>query len=197
MYYYKAYNVKIAPPSGEDIGVFLRGSIQTMSVIHIVLSVEGLYVMIANPCFVEQARNLLHGSHPLSKSYYHIAVIGAEILGMTTHEFRSKWTTDEWIQWIRNRFVCSNVDARSYEQDIRKKFTSQCPTCPPLDDDIRAFNEQFKHVVRTSFELAPCTDVNALSNSRWKEGNWVDVEFVSWDDAERLGGIHLNDVVYV
>ncbi len=196
-YYYNEYHVKIAPPSGEDIGVFLRGAIEENSVVHLVFSVEGVYALVANPCFVEQARRLLERGERSKKALaaYNIALIGAEILGMETHECREAWSVDQWLAWIRGRFVCRNVDVADYKRDIRRKFKYHCESCDPLD--VRHFQGIFKDIVRTSFELARCSDLNAVSHTRWSEGNWVDVSFKSWTELESRGGFELSKIVYV
>ncbi len=196
-FYYTEYEVKIAPPSGEDIGIFLRGCIEKKTCVHLVLSLEGIYIMIANPCFVRQARNLLKLNTPKSLGYYNIALIGAEILGMETHEYRQTWTTDEWLEWVRSRFVCKSIETRSYEKDIREKFGYYCSddTCEGFDntnDQIQKFQELFKEIVRTSFQLAQCSEYNPIQESKWTEGNWIDVDFVSWSDAENLKQIVLR-----
>ena len=196
-YYYEEYHVKIAPPSGEDIGVFLRGAIEDNSIVHLVVSQEGIYVMLANPCFVEQARNLFRRgkNDERARSYYNIALVGAEILGMETHEFRDTWTVDDWLGWIRSRFVCRNIDVEEYSDDIRRKFKGHCEDCQPLQ--IERFQELFKEIVNTSFQLAQCSEINPAQHSRWSEGNWVDVSFFTWEDAQNNGGIRIDKVVYV
>ncbi len=196
-YYYEEYHVNIAPPSGEDIGVFLRGAIEDNSIVHVVFSMEGIYVMIANPCFVEQARNMYQRGKKdkRARAAYNIALVGAEILGMETHEHRSTWSVDEWLAWIRGRFVCRNIDVEEYTDDIKQKFDYHCEDCDPLE--INRFQDLFKEIVRTSFELAQCSEINAAQHTRWTEGNWVDVQFVTWENAQRDGGVRIDKVVYV
>lgn len=187
-YYYTRYGVKIAPPSGEDIGIFLRGCIEKKTCVHLVLSLEGIYIMIANPCFVRQARKLLYFDTPTSIAYYNIALIGAEILGMETHEYRDTWTVNEWLQWIRNRFVCGNIKTSEYTRDIKEKFGYYCSedTCAEFNDiqrDVQLFQDRFKDIVENSFKLAQCSEYNPIRESKWTKGNWIDVDFVSWEKA--------------
>lgn len=195
-FYYDYYHVNIAPPSGEDIGVFLRGCIENKTCTHLVLSREGIYIMIANPCFIRQARNLLHYNTKLSFAYYNIALIGAEILGMETHECREVWDTQRWLQWVHGRFVCKNIQINEYEQDIRKKFNYYCNSnkCTGFtkNDDIQKFQDIFKHIVDTSFQLQQCAATNPFQNNKWSEGNWIDVQFISWDDAEKQQNIQIH-----
>lgn len=190
IYYYTKYRVRIAPPSGEDIGVFLRGCIEGESCVHLVLSREGIYIMYANPCFIEQARNLKENN----ETYYQIALVGAEILGMETHECRSKWTVERWLEWIRDRFVCRTIMVKDYEQDIREKFNYHCEECLESfeEENIEKFQQLFRQIVETSFNLAHCSRTNPYRGTRWTEGNWIDVEFISWETAESEDGITLR-----
>jgi hypothetical protein len=114
---------------------------------------------------------------------------------METHECREAWSVDQWLAWIRGRFVCRNVDVADYKRDIRRKFKYHCESCDPLD--VGRFQDLFKDIVRTSFELARCSDLNAVSQTRWSEGNWVDVSFKSWTELESRGGFELLKIVYV
>lgn len=188
-YYYTHYQVRIAPPSGEDIGIFLRGCIEKKTCVHLVLSLEGIYIMIANPCFVKQARNLLKFNTQESLAYYNIALIGAEILGMETHEYRSEWSVEQWLEWIRGRFVCRNIQIENYANDIREKFGYYCSeeTCgenfDKINENIQEFQTKFKEIVENSFQLAQCSEYNPIQESRWTQGNWIDVDFVSWKKA--------------
>lgn len=188
-FYYTHYHVKIAPPSGEDIGIFLRGCIEKKTCVHLVLSLEGIYIMIANPCFVRQARNLLRHNTPESLAYYNIALIGAEILGMETHEYRDKWSVEQWLEWIRSRFVCRTIQVSDYERDIREKFGYYCSedTCgtdfDKINRNIQQFQERFKEIVEKSFQLAQCSEYNPIQESKWTQGNWIDVDFVPWEKA--------------
>lgn len=193
IYYYKKYGVKIAPPSGEDIGVFLRGCIEHNSCLHLVLSKEGVYVMYANPCFIEQARRLYERDTKESRTYYEIALVGAEILGMETHECRDQWTVEQWLQWIRNRFVCRTIQTSEYEHEIRQKFNYHCDDCLDIFEgaNIEKFQQLFREIVQTSFDLARCSERNEYRGTRWSEGNWLDVEFFSWKRAQDEGGIRL------
>ncbi len=190
IYYYTKYGVRIAPPSGEDIGVFLRGCIENKSCAHLVLSREGIYIMYANPCFVEQARNLRKNDETL----YQIALVGAEILGMETHEYRNKWTVQQWLDWIRKRFVCRTIMVENYEKDIREKFNYHCEECLDVleNQNIERFQHMFQEIVRNSFNLAQCVRTNPYRGTRWTEGNWIDVEFISWKNAKSQGGITLR-----
>ncbi len=191
-YYYTAYHVKIAPPSGEDIGVFLRGCVESKTCVHIVLSLEGLYIMYANPCFIRQARRLYKRgkTNEYARAAYNIALVGAEILGMVTHEYRSIWTTEEWLQWIRSRFVCKNVPTQEYSSEIKQKFKYHCDDCS--DVYIKKFQNLFNKIVRTSFKLAKCSAENTIHQTRWKEGNWIDVDFISWEKAKTDGFVRIR-----
>ena len=190
-YYYTEYGVKIAPPSGEDIGVFLRGCIEEKSCVHLVISREGVYYIIPNPCFVYQARRL----RKENKRDYNIALVGAEILGMQTHEFRDSWTTDRWLTWIRTRFVCGEILVNEYREDIIDKFEYHCE-CG--EAEIQKFEREFKRIVREYFDLSTCAHRNPLSRmsqseyAMWSEGNWIDVGFKSWRDLERDGGLEMK-----
>ncbi len=193
-YYYTEYGVNIAPPSGEDIGVFLRGCIESKTCVHIVLSLEGLYIMYANPCFIKQARRLYKrakkNNNIHARSIYNVALIGAEILGMVTHEFRTTWNVDQWLHWVRSRFVCRNVPAQEYSQEIREKFKYHCEECS--DEYIQNFQQLFHEIVRTSFELAGCSAENTIQNTRWSEGNWIDVDFITWEQAKKQGYVTIK-----
>lgn len=195
-YYYTEYGVKIAPPSGEDIGVFLRGCIEHQSCVHLVISREGIYYIIPNPCFVYQARKL----RKENIRDYNIALVGAEILGMQTHEFRDSWTSDRWLEWIRSRFVCGDILVNEYRDDIREKFEYHC-NCG--DADLESFEHEFKRIVREYFDLASCAHRNPLRRlesqfgttepdtafARWTEGNWIDVGFKAWRELEQDDGL--------
>lgn len=201
-YYYTEYGVKIAPPSGEDIGVFLRGCIEEKSCVHLVIAREGIYYIIPNPCFVYQARKL----RKENKRDYNIALVGAEILGMQTHEFRDSWTTNKWLEWIRSRFVCGEILVNEYREDIREKFEYHCE-CG--DADLQNFEREFKRIVREYFDLSTCAHRNPLRRieksksgdasggddsvfAQWTEGNWIDVGFKSWREVEEDGGLEMR-----
>ncbi len=186
-FYYTEYGVKIAPPSGEDIGVFLRGCIEDKSCVHFVVSKEGIYVIIPNPCFIYQARALLERD----VRRYNIALVGAEILGMQTHEYRDEWTPEQWLEWVRGRFVCQSIDVEDYSEDIRNKFEYHCE-CGAAD--IENFEREFKDIVRNDFQLSNCSHRNPLyeDNPYWTRGNWIDVDFKSWDQLQEEGGLHLR-----
>jgi hypothetical protein len=198
IFYYHEYHVNIAPPSGEDIGVFLRGCIENKTCVHLVLSKEGIYIMIANPCFVKQARNLLNYNTKLSLGYYNIALIGAEILGMKTHEYREVWSVQRWLQWVRDRFVCKNIEMSDYEDEIRTKFNYHCDSnqCQGFTkkNDIQTFQNIFQNIVSTSFQLQQCASTNPFQNNKWSAGNWIDVQFISWDDCTHGIDIQYNEV---
>lgn len=194
-YYYTEYGVKIAPPSGEDIGVFLRGCVEEKSCVHLVISREGVYYIIPNPCFVYQARKL----RKENKRDYNIALVGVEILGMQTHEFRDSWTTDRWLEWIRSRFVCGDILVNDYREDIRDKFEYHCE-CG--EADLKNFEREFKRIVREYFDLSTCAHRNPLSRmakkskeeeyAMWTEGNWIDVGFKTWRQLEEDGGLEMK-----
>lgn len=196
-FYYAHYDVQIAPPSGEDIGVFLRGCVESKTCFHLVLCCEGIYIMHANPCFIRQARQLLREDserREMDFALYNISIIGAEILGMETHNYRNSWSVDQWLQWIKGRFVCNTIQTKSYEQEIRQKYDHFCSSCPELDENIKVFENIFKNVVEQTFQLSQCAATNTVSKSKWTQGNWVDVEFVSWEDAKAKGHIHISYV---
>jgi hypothetical protein len=186
-FYYSEYGVNIAPPSGEDIGVFLRGCVEDKSCVHFVISREGIYVIIPNPCFVYQARELLKRD----VRRYNIALVGAEILGMQTHEFRDTWTPEQWLEWVRGRFVCQSIEVEDYKEDIKSKFEYHCE-CGAAD--IENFENEFKDIVRNDFQLSNCSHRNPLyaDNPYWTQGNWIDVDFKTWRQLEREGGLHLR-----
>jgi hypothetical protein len=199
LYYYKEYKVRIAPPSGEDIGVFLRGCIEKKTCVHLVLSLEGIYIMIANPCFVRIARKLLKLNTPRSIAYYNIALVGAEILGMETHEYRHIWRVQEWLRWIRNRFVCRSIQTKDYANDIREKFGYHCSeeTCEDFNqvqENVEEFQKRFREIASTYIDLSKCSETNPIQNSKWTQGNWIDVDFVPWTKAKRDGHILLKYV---
>lgn len=198
-FYYDHYKVNIAPPSGEDIGVFLRGCIENKTCVHLVLSKEGIYIMIANPCFVRQARNLLNYNTKLSRGYYNIALIGAEILGMKTHECREVWSVEQWLQWVHDRFVCKNIEMGDYENEIREKFNYHCDNnnCQGFtkNNDIQTFQNIFQQIASTSFQLQQCASTNPFqNNNNWTGGNWIDVQFISWDNAKNGITIKYNEL---
>jgi hypothetical protein len=201
-YYYTEYGVKIAPPSGEDLGVFLRGCIEEKSCVHLVISREGIYYVIPNPCFVYQARKLMKRN----RRDYNIALVGAEILGMQTHEFRDSWTTDRWLEWIRSRFVCGEILVSEYREDIKDKFEYHCE-CG--EADLENFEREFKRIVREYFDLSSCAHKNPLTKlhkqlresgdtrcdrvgDEWTAGNWIDVGFKSWREVEADGGLNVQ-----
>jgi hypothetical protein len=181
-YYYNEYGVKIAPPSGEDIGVFLRGCIEDKSCVHLVVAREGIYYIIPNPCFVHQIRRLK--KRDLRR--YNIALVGAEILGMQTHECRDSWTPERWLEWVRGRFVCSEILVHEYRSEIESKFRSHCHSCEPLLID--QFQNEFREIVE-SFQLSMCRYTNPIVNRQWERGNWIDVGFKTWKELETEKGL--------
>lgn len=181
-YYYTEYGVKIAPPSGEDIGVFLRGCIEDKSCVHLVVAKEGIYYIIPNPCFIHQIRRL----RKVDERSYNIALVGAEILGMQTHECRDSWTPSKWIDWIRNRFVCSEILVHEYDDEIRTKFNRHCNSCSPLV--MEEFQNEFLRIVN-KFQLEMCRYTNPIINRQWGKGNWIDVGFKTWKELERTRGL--------
>lgn len=181
-YYYTEYGVKIAPPSGEDIGVFLRGCIEDKSCVHLVVAREGIYYIIPNPCFIHQARRL----KKRDERRYNIALVGAEILGMQTHECRDSWTPQKWLEWVRNRFVCSEILVHEYKDEIMSKFKYHCASCTPLV--VEEFQNEFLQIVN-KFQLDMCQYTNPIINQQWGRGNWIDVGFKTWSELEREHGL--------
>jgi len=194
IYYYHEYGVRIAPPSGEDIGVFLRGCIEDKACVHFVIAKEGVYHIIPNPCFVHQARRLR--KHDIRK--YNIAIIGAEILGMQTHECRDSWTPEKWIGWVRERFVCKRILVEEYKTEIMQKFRHHCSSCsnPFTDKTITQFQEEFQSIVRDDFMLGACRYTNPIIDAQWGEGNWIDVGFSTWNDIKKANGLHVKYSVF-
>ncbi len=194
IYYYHEYGVRIAPPSGEDIGVFLRGCIEDKSCVHFVIAKEGIYHIIPNPCFVHQARRLRKRS--LRK--YNIALVGAEILGMQTHEYRDSWTPNKWIEWVRDRFVCKSMLVKEYETEIMQKFNYNCSSCDPFTSQtIHQFQDEFRSIVRNDFMLDACRYTNPIINAQWGKGNWIDVGFSTWKELEEgARGLHVKYSVF-
>jgi hypothetical protein len=188
-YYYTEYGVKIAPPSGEDIGVFLRGCIEEKSCVHLVVAKEGIYYIIPNPCFVHQARRL----KKLNERLYNIALVGAEILGMQTHECRDSWTPQRWLEWVNNRFVCSEMAVHEYADEIRAKFNHHCDSCTKIasDDALQWFHEEFLKIVN-KFMLSMCKYTNPIIRAHWGRGNWISVGFKTWNELRREQGLHVQ-----
>ena len=191
IYYYKEYGVRIAPPSGEDIGVFLRGCVEDRSCVHFVIAKEGIYYIIPNPCFIHQARRLKRRDF----RKYNIAMIGAEILGMQTHECRESWIPERWLDWVRGRFVCGRMLVDEYEDEIRHKFGHHCTSCTPLSDVIGNFQTEFRSIV-DEFQLNMCQYMNPVMQAQWGEGNWLDVGFSKWSDIEAAKGLHVKYSVF-
>lgn len=197
IYYYNEYGVRIAPPSGEDIGVFLRGCIEDQSCVHFVIAKEGIYHIIPNPCFVHQARRLR--KRDLRK--YNIALVGAEILGMQTHECRDSWTPERWIAWVRDRFVCKSLLVEEYKTDILDKFRHHCSSCDPFTKEsteqlILRFQEEYDSIVRNDFMLNACRYTNPIIDAQWGQGNWIDVGFSTWKQLEEAHGLHVKYSVF-
>lgn len=196
IYYYHEYGVRIAPPSGEDIGVFLRGCIEDKACVHFVIAKEGIYHIIPNPCFVHQARRLL--KRDVRK--YNVAMVGAEILGMQTHECRDSWTPQQWISWVRNQFVCKqNMLVEEYKTDIMQKFGHHCSSkeCGRITDEtLEQFKHEFESIVRHDFMLGACRYTNPIIDAQWGEGNWIDVGFSTWRELERARGLHVRYSVF-
>jgi hypothetical protein len=149
---------------------------------------------------VYQARRLLKDN----RRDYNIALVGAEILGMQTHEFRDSWTTGRWLEWIRSRFVCGEILVGEYREDIKDKFEYHCE-CG--EADLENFEREFKRIVREYFDLSSCAHKNPLvklhnqlresgTTSRfgdeWTAGNWIDVGFKSWREVEADGGLNVQ-----
>lgn len=194
-YYYTEYGVKIAPPSGEDIGVFLRGCIEEKSCVHLVVAKEGIYYIIPNPCFIHQARRL----KKIDERLYNIALVGAEILGMQTHECRDSWTPQRWLEWVNERFVCSNMLGLEYASEIRAKFNHHCESCEKMKADdgaaIALFQEEFFQIVQ-KFMLDGCRYINPIIRAHWGRGNWISVGFKTWPELEAERGLVVEYSVF-
>ncbi len=189
VYYYNEYGVKIAPPSGEDLGVFLRGCVEDKSCVHFVISKEGIYYVIPNPCFIHQARRLK--KRDLRK--YNILMVGIEILGMQTHECRDSWTPERWLEWVRGRFVCGEILVHEYKDEIQQKFSHHCRSCDKLLVD--KFQEEFLDVIN-EFRLNMCQYTNPILNKQWGETNIFDVGFFRWQQMEAQKGLPVEYSVF-
>lgn len=189
VFYYNEYGVKIAPPSGEDIGVFLRGCIEDKSCVHFVIAKEGIYYIIPNPCFVHQARRL----RKRDPRKYNILMVGIEILGMQTHECRDSWTPERWLEWVRGRFVCGEILVHEYKDEIHLKFGHHCKSCDKILMD--KFQEEFLDTIN-EFRLNMCQYTNPILNKQWGETNIFDVGFYRWQQLEAEQGLPVEYSVF-
>jgi hypothetical protein len=134
---------------------------------------------------VHQARRLKERDERL----YNIALVGAEILGMQTHECRDSWTPERWVEWIRNQFVCKKILINDYSSDIEDKFKMHCRSCDSKNL-VKRFEREFKHIVE-QFSLQSCAfyanESGADLQNEFGEGRWLSAHFVPWDKLEREG----------